>query len=374
MDEGPFQIYLRLRRDGTLRPDKAQERAVARLQALYEDLECGKNLSRPQNPILSRLGLRQKWPVPRGIYLFGGVGRGKTMLMDLFYRVVSVGPKRRVHFHAFMHEVHRWIHLWRKKGGAGKGNADPIPPLARDLVSNISLLCFDEFEIRDVTDAMIMRRLFSALWKENIVVVMTSNWAPEDLYLNGLQRESFLPFIAFLKQQAGVVDLGSGLDYRSLSMPRKQVYYTVSGSVDPFDTELIFRDLVGGAATTEETLLVDGRKFSVPRANQGIAWFTFKELCAKPFGAADYIAVARRYHTLLVSDIPTMTPEHRNEARRFATLIDILYENNVKLVCNAAALPELLYPSGHGATEFKRTASRLNEMQTARYLSRIHHN
>ena len=372
MDEGPFQIYLRLRRDGTLRPDKAQERAVAQLQALYEDLKCEKNLSRPQNPILSRLGLRQKWPVPRGIYLFGGVGRGKTMLMDLFYRVVSVGPKRRVHFHAFMHEVHRWIHLWRKKGGAG--NADPIPPLARDLVSNISLLCFDEFEIRDVTDAMIMRRLFSALWKENIVVVMTSNWAPEDLYLNGLQRESFLPFIAFLKQQAGVVDLGSGLDYRSLSMPRKQVYYTVSGSVDPFDTELIFRDLVGGAATTEETLLVDGRKFSVPRANQGIAWFTFIELCAKPFGAADYIAVARRYHTLLVSDIPTMTPEHRNEARRFATLIDILYEINVKLVCNAAALPELLYPSGHGATEFKRTASRLNEMQTARYLSRIHHN
>ena len=374
MDEEPFPIYLRLVQDGTLRPDQAQESAVERLQALYEDLKRGENLLRPQRSILSRLGLRQNHPIPSGIYLFGGVGRGKTMLMDLFYRVVSVEPKRRVHFHMFMHEVHRWIHLWRKKGGAGKGNADPIPPLAQDLASKISLLCLDEFEIRDVTDAMIMRRLFSALWNENIVVVMTSNWSPENLYPNGLQRSSFLPFIDLLKQQVGVVDLGSGLDYRSLSMQRKQVYYTPSGSVESFDMDPIFRDLVGEADTTEEILLVDGRKVLVPRVNQGIAWFTFKELCTKPLGAADYIAVARRFHTLLISDIPIMSLEHRNEARRFATLIDILYEKNVKLVCNAAAVPELLYPSGYGASEFRRTASRLNEMQTARYLSRVHRN
>lgn len=372
MVQGPVALYRGLVREGALEFDSVQASAAQRLQTLSEQLRAVGLNGEKKTSVLVRLGFRQGPPAPRGIYLFGDVGRGKTMLMDLFYGHAPVNPKRRLHFHAFMLEVHRWIHRWRKNGGTTKRDADPIPALAADMASTASLLCFDEFEIRDVADAMIMRRLFSALWSQDVVVVMTSNWSPDDLYLNGLQRELFLPFIALIKDRTDVIKLDSKFDYRLRSLRQMQVYFASHEGRTGFKMQDIFHDLVGNVDVVAETLLVDGRSLKIPRVNQGIAWLTFEELCGRSLGAADYLEIAARYHTLLLSDIPVMTVEQRDKARRFAILIDILYEHNVKLVCSAAADPKALCPPGNDAYEFNRTVSRLSEMQTATYLSRPH--
>ena len=217
-----------------------------------------------------------------------------------------------------------------------------------------------------------MRLLFSALWAQDVVVVMTSNWSPDDLYLNGLQRELFLPFIALIKDRIDVIKLNSQFDYRLRNLKQKQVYFVSHEGQPDFKMQAIFHGLVGNVDIISETLLVDGRSLKIPRVNQGLVWFTFEELCGRSLGAADYLEIAARYHTLLLSDIPVMTLEQRNKARRFAILIDILYEHNVKLVCSAAADPKALCPPGNDAFEFNRTVSRLSEMQTATYLSRSH--
>ena len=372
MVQGPVALYRGLVREGALELDTAQASAAQRFQTLSERLQAVGLNGKKKMSLLVRLGFRQRQPVPRGIYLFGGVGRGKTMLMDLFYGHAPVNPKRRLHFHAFMLEVHRWIHRWRKNGGAANRGADPIPALAADMASTASLLCFDEFEIRDVADALIMRRLFSALWAQEVVVVMTSNWSPDDLYLNGLQRELFLPFIALIKDRIDVVKLDAQFDYRLRSLRQKQMYFVSHEGQTDFKMQDIFHDLVGNVDIVSETLVVDGRLLKIPRVNQGLVWFTFEELCGRSLGAADYLEIAGRYHTLLLSDIPVMTLEQRDKAKRFAILIDILYEHNVKLVCSAAANPKALCPPGNDAFEFNRTVSRLSEMQTETYLSRSH--
>ena len=307
-----------------------------------------------------------------GVYLFGGVGRGKTMMMDMFFSSVATARKRRVHFHSFMLEVHRWIHQWRKVGISRGAGEDPVLALASELSSEIDLLCFDEFEVHDVADALIMRRIFRGLLSHNVRTVMTSNWAPDDLYLHGLQRELFIPFIQYLKQSLKIVSLGDDVDYRLLGLKDKKLYFSPLDSTTTIALEEAYCSLTGGADSTTQELMVEGRPFKISRANQGIAWLTFEELCEQPMGPADYIAIAIKFHTVVMSGIPVMEPEQRNEARRLSVLVDILYDHNVKLVCSAAARPEKLYTSGTHSKEFERTVSRLHEMGTSAYLSRRH--
>ncbi len=304
-----------------------------------------------------------------GVYLFGGVGRGKTMLMDMFFASVKSSRKRRVHFHLFMREVHQWIHAWRQKANHRDRTGDPVVALARSFSERIDLLCFDEFEISDVADALIIRRVFSSLLDNNVRLVTTSNWRPEELYSGGLQRELFIPFIEFLKEQIELVSLGDGADYRLLGLSSRPVYFTPLDGTARVCLRGLFDALTGGGDALSEELKVGARTLQVGRANQSVAWFDFGELCQEALGIPDYIAIITRFDTLFISDIPIMHVEHRNEARRFSILIDILYDHKIKLICSAAGKPEELYVRGTGAHQFVRTASRLREMQTAAYLS-----
>lgn len=379
MVDGPIAAYRELIADETMRPDPYQELAAEKLQSLF-------NRIRHYDPPIPQV-VEPKWhqrlwgrnkaqPLesPPGLYLFGGVGRGKTVMMDLFYRTVVTERKRRAHFHAFMVDVHQRIHKWRQIGREHdvRIGADPIPPLARDLAAQAWLLCFDEFEVVDVADAMIMSRLFSALFDHGVVVLATSNRPPDDLYLDGLQRELFLPFIGLLKTKLDVLQIDAGHDYRLEGMRNMKVYFTPLGAESEHALEQAYLRLAGEAEPVEEELKVQGRVLKVPRSNQGIAQFTFDALCGQPLGAADYLAIASHYHTVMIADLPRMAPEQRNEAKRFATLVDILYEHNVKLLCTADAPPEELYVHGTYAFEFKRTVSRLMEMQRADYLGHEH--
>ena len=372
MTDGPAAGYRALLRDGTLESDPAQRRAAEALERLYRRLrEDPSGAGAPG--WRRRLGLAPApAPPPRNLWLHGGVGRGKTMLMDLFHTHVAAAgglAARRAHFHAFMTDTHARIHARRRRGRAG---ADPVPPLAAALAREARLLCFDEFEVRDVADAMILARLFGRLLDSGMVVVATSNRAPRELYPGGLQRDRLLPFIALVEARFDVLHLDGATDYRLRGLRRAPVYFTPLGPAAERALDETFARLAGGAQAVPETLHVAGRAVRVPAANGGIARFGFDDLCAVPLGAADYLAVAARFHTVLVAGVPAMAPEHRNEARRFANLVDILYDRNVKLIASAAAAPDALYPAGAGAFEFRRTASRLIEMQTPGYLSRPH--
>jgi len=369
MTEGPLAAYEALVADGRISPDPVQRTAVQKLQALHERLAGFV----PPRPLTLRDRLRfnrRKGPVP-GLYLHGGVGRGKSMLMDLFFSTSTVERKRRVHFHAFMMDVHARIHRWRQEGrefGIRQG-ADPIPPLAEALVEQAWLLCFDEFEVTDVADAMIMSRLFTALWERRVVVVATSNRAPDDLYLDGLQRDRFLPFIELLKERLEVFELDSGIDYRRERLAHSPVYLTPLGAETDARLDDVVGELTGHADFAPTEVVVQGRKVHVPAASAGIAKFAFDDLCGQPLGAADYLALAHTFDTVVVTGIPAMNAETRNEARRFATLVDVLYDHRVKLICTAEAAPDALYTQGAYAFEFKRTASRLIEMQSPDYLA-----
>ena len=378
----PIALYRARKAAGTIRPDPAQEYAVEKLQSVHKAL-MGYEPSREAGGLFARFGFGRKTDAvpPQGLYIFGDVGRGKSMLMDLFFETAPVARKRRVHFHAFMQEIHGRLHVLRQarrdtvsrdvaRPLARSGEDESIPKLAQDVAADAWLLCFDEFHVTNITDAMILGRLFEHLFARGVVVIATSNFAPDELYKDGLQRDRFLPFIALLKERLDVLQLSSEQDYRLTGLRGHPVYYTPLGPEAEAEMARAFRRLANGEPGRPESLSVHGRTVPVPMSAGRIAWFSFEDLCVNPLGPADYLAVAGRYDTVLISGLPRLTPEMRNEARRFITLIDALYEHKVKLLCSAAAPAHALYPQGEGAYEFTRTVSRLVEMQSADYLSR----
>lgn len=366
--ETPLDAYRRLRRQGELKPDPAQELAVEKLQGLALKLARYEPNGAGNGGLLSFFRKKRNEEPPQGLYLYGGVGRGKSMLMDLFFARAAVAKKRRVHFHAFMLEVHGRINAFRRTPAAEREGDDPIPPVAQDLAAEAWLLCFDEFEVRDIADAMILGRLFTQLFERGVVVVATSNRAPDELYAGGLNRQLFLPFIALMKRQLDVLHLESGRDYRLMRLDGQPVYHAPLSPAADAALDEDFHLLTDEVSGAPEEIEVQGRLVLIPGQARGVARFSFEELCARPLGAADYLAIAWRYHTIILKDVPKLSPDRRNEARRFATLIDVLYDNRRRLICSADAPPERLYHEGDGHLEFARTVSRLIEMQSAAYL------
>ncbi|KAB7648351.1 cell division protein ZapE [Polymorphobacter fuscus] len=354
---------------GELRPDAAQAAVADRLQALAEALE--KPAAKPG--FFARITGAAAAVAPRGLYIWGGVGRGKSMIMDLFYGAVDVVPKRRVHFHEFMLEVHADIFAERQRGGG-----DPIPAVAATIAASARLLAFDEMQVKDIADAAIVSRLFTALFAHGVTVVATSNRVPEDLYKDGLNRQLFTPFIVLLRGYCDVVTLDGPVDYRLERLGGAATWHVPNGpAATAALAETFFRmtdyPVEDRARVPTETLAVPGgRTLFVPKSLKGVAVFSFSRLCRQPLGAADYLAIARHFHTLFLVGVPMMGPENRNEAARFVTLIDALYEHKVKLLASADAVPAGLYPTGDGAFEFARTVSRLMEMQSADYLALGH--
>lgn len=361
------QAYQQMVEDSRLMPDPAQAEAVKRLKEIQKDW----SKPAPKKRFLGLLGGDDAPAGVQGVYLWGEVGRGKSLLMDMLYDTTSIAPKRRVHYHAFMIDVHARIHRWRTEGkGADR---DPIPPLAAALAAEAKLLCLDELQVTDVADAMLLGRLFSTLFSYGVRVVFTSNRRPDDLYLHGLQRERFLPFIALVHQRLAVMELASAEDYRLRQLKAmREVYITALPQQAREQMDALFHQLTHEAEISSMVMDVQGHQLQIPAYAGDVARFSFTDLCAKALGAADYAAIAQEYTTVLLDDIPQLSPEKRNEAKRFVTLIDTFYEHKVKLVCSAAASPDKLYPSGDGSFEFARTASRLMEMQSESYLAASH--
>ena len=365
---GIIERYEQLVALGELRPDPEQRSAAEHLDNLQRQLEATAT-----GGLLGRL-FTKKPPSPRGLYLWGGVGRGKSMLMDLFHQCLTIPEKRRVHFHSFMLEVHARLREARKSE-----TGDPIPPVAAGIAQGLRVLAFDEMVVNNSADAMIMSRLFTALIEQHgLMIVTTSNRAPSELYKDGLNREHFLPFIALIERELDVMALNGPHDYRLERLAGIDTWHTPLGDSATAQVREAFFRLTdfppedGAHVPSTELDLGGGRKLHVPKSLKGVAVFSFKRLCAEARGAADYLAIAQTYHTVIVVGIPRMGPENRNEAARFVTLIDALYENKVKLFATAAAEPDLLYTAGDGRFEFERTASRLNEMQSAEYLAAGH--
>jgi len=374
--DGPLARYERWLANGELTPDAAQRSVAERLQRLHEALksyDCSAYTARG----LVRLFRRKPVPPP-GVYIHGGVGRGKSMLMDLFYEAAPIRAKRRAHFHEFMLDVHARLDRRRKADRQGDRAGDPVPPVAREIAGEACLLCFDEFTVTDVADAMILGRLFDTLWACGVVVVATANRNPDDLYKNGLNRQLFLPFIEQLKTTLDVMALDGPTDYRLERLRGMTTYLTPVSEETTQALRADFYRLTDRAVDDPDEVpsgeidLGGGRGLHVPKACKGVAVFSFKRLCSQPLGAGDYLALARRFHTVIVVAIPQMGPHQRNEAKRFMTLIDVLYENNVKFLCSAEVPPEELYPEGDGEVDFQRTVSRLMEMQSQRYLEHGH--
>jgi len=343
------EIYAAKVAAGDLRPDPAQEAVLGQLERVRAAMAAP----------APKKGLFRKAPEPEpGLYMWGGVGRGKSMLMDLLYDAVDA-PKQRRHFHAFM----QWVHA--RMGEARKrGVDDAIAPVAAELAGEVRFLAFDEMQITDITDAMLVGRLFEALFAGGVTIVTTSNRPPDDLYKDGLNRQLFLPFIALLKERMIVHELTSVTDYRQGRLAGSPTYFTPLTSEARDQIKAIWLDLTGGQETTF-TLHVKGREVVLPHFHNGVARVPFYELCGRPLGAADYLELAEKVRVLILEDIPQLGRSNFNEAKRFVTLIDTLYEAKVKLICSAAASPEMLYLEGEGTFEFERTASRLREMQAA---------
>ena len=344
---------------GELKPDTAQERAAAKLAALAKLLKS----YRPGR----RFFLPAPTP-PRGLYLWGDVGRGKSMLMDLFFAEAKVARKRRIHFNEFMADAHAAIHRERQRAGAG----DPIPPVARAIAERATLLCFDEFQVTDVADAMILGRLFEHLFERGVVIVATSNTPPARLYEGGLNRQLFLPFIEEIERRLEVFELDGEVDYRLHRIAGLSVYLTPLGREADAAMDAAWFKLTDRKRGAPQNLTILGRTLKVPQAAKGVARFDFSDLCSQPLAGADYLAVARAFHTVLIDHVPRLRPGRRDEARRFVLLIDTLYDEGVKLICSAEAPPEELYADGDGVDAFRRTVSRLHEMQSEEYLKRGH--
>jgi cell division protein ZapE len=348
---------------GRLRPDPAQRAAVHKLDALSRALGA-----RPGFWLFHR-----PTAAPRGLYLWGDVGRGKTMLMDMFFAAAPPTQKRRVHFNSFMADVHARIHAMRQRAGT----SDPIAPVARDLAEGARLLCLDEFQVSDVADAMILGRLFEALFAQNVTIVATSNTAPRHLYEGGLNRQLFLPFIAEISARLEVVELNGPIDYRMRRLMGLKTWLTPLSDQAEAAMNAAWQGLTGTRAGRPVILTVLGHKLVVPQAARGVARFGFADLCEQPLGAGDYLALAHHFHTVLIDHVPLLTADLRDAARRFTLLIDTLYDEGVKLIASAAAEPQALYAGGGGGADpvgeaFQRTASRLAEMRSEDYLRKEH--
>lgn len=350
----PLAAYRARVAAGDIAADPNQAEAAARLDALAQALGAWK----PDGWFKS--------PPPRGLYMFGPVGRGKSMLLDIFFENAPVKKKRRVHFHEFMLARHAFL---RQARALGAGQDRLIVQAAMQVADEARLLCFDELQVTDIADAMILGRLFERLFEEGVVIVATSNRPPDDLYKNGLNRQLFTPFIAMLKQRLDVVELTGPHDYRLRQLMAAPVWYAPLGPAAEESMEQAWKRLTGGAQPQAVTLNVSGRELKVEREAAGVARFGFEELCARPLGTADYLEIAERFHTVLLEDIPKLSPSKREEAARFRTLVDALYEAKVKLVASAEAEPQTLYPEGDQSFEFERTASRLMEMRSEAYLA-----
>lgn len=361
---------------GEIERDPAQEAAVAKLDGLQNRL-AAHGLAR-KSSVFGRLFSRpspQTSPPVRGLYLHGEVGRGKTMLMDLFFSACAVKRKRRAHFHEFMADVHDRIHAYRQRMKAGElSGKDPVTLTAADLAAQAAVLCFDEFHVTDIADAMILGRLFTQLFARGVVMVATSNVAPDDLYKDGLNRALFLPFIRLLKEHVEVAKLEARTDFRQEKLVGVKVWHVPADKAAKAALDDAWRRVTHGHESRGHQLVVKGRILRVPRAGMGAARFRFEELCGQPLGAADYLRIAQEFHTLMLDHIPVIRAEQRNEAKRFITLIDALYDYAVELIASAEAEPAALYQGtdGNEAHEFKRTASRLTEMASESYLALPH--
>ncbi len=388
-ETGPEAEYQTLMQAGELKPDDDQVKAVATLERLHRELINFPAIGHKRDGF----ALKNWWPAGffrwqsndkstvKGIYLYGGVGRGKSMLMDLFYSVAPILLKRRVHFYEFMLDIHARLKEWhdlsaqkRAQHSGRADNDDPMPAIARQIASETTLLCFDELQVTDIADAMVLTRLFKELFAQGVIVVATSNRPPDDLYKNGLNRQRFLPFIAQLKEKLEIIPLEGPVDYRYNRLKGAETYYFPINAETTVKLASIFfrltdRSIEDRAKVPSEVLNVQGRTLFVPKSARGVAVFSFKRLCANPLGAADYLAIARTYHTVIMVAIPQFTRENSGEAKRFVNFIDALYEHGVKFLCSAAVPPQSLITGGDISFEFERTISRLMEMQSESYLA-----
>ena len=342
-----------------LTADAAQRACATRLDDLATALE--QDAAR-RGSLLGRF--RKSEAPPRGLYIHGGVGRGKTMLMDLFFEAVGEPKKRRIHFHAFMAEAHERIGDARKTG-----DGDPLMPVAKAIAAETHLLCFDELFVNDITDAMVLGRLIRGLFEQGVVVVATSNVVPGDLYRQGLNRQLFLPFIDEIEDRMDVFELAAAQDFRLAKLSGHQLYYSPADGQAHAELDRHWMRLTGHGRGRSGQIVVKGRKLVVPQSDMGVARFAFADLCEVPLGPLDYLAISRDFHTVFIDGIPVLGPARRDVARRFITLIDTLYDNHVCLIASAEAEPDALYPRGDGADHFLRTASRLMEMRSDAFLA-----
>ncbi len=385
----PDTEYHALIEAGELTADADQARAVAALERLHREMTDYVPASNRERNLLFRWistlarSSENGSDVPKGIYLYGGVGRGKSMLMDLFYSVAPIAAKQRIHFHEFMLDIHARLKDWhditarQSKPRHVDARGDPIPIIAKQISSQATLLCFDELQVTDIADAMVITRLFNELFALGVILVATSNRRPDDLYEHGLNRHRFLPFIEQIKHRLEIIPLQGPVDYRYTRLKGAQTYYfpvneETTQQLSATFFRLTDRSIADRAKVPSEELHVHGRTLFVPKSARGVAVFSFKRLCANPLGTADYLAIARTYHTVIMVAIQQFTSDNNDEAKRFINLIDAFYEHNVKFLCSAAVPLQSLYAGGDVQFEFERTISRLTEMQSETYLSQGH--
>jgi cell division protein ZapE len=362
MTETLIERYRRFLVDGLITPDSAQALAVEKLQILANRIA---HYTPPQKTDFFSFFTRRRGEVPKSLYIFGAAGRGKTMLMDLFYETVAITQKRRAHYYEFMADVHARLAIARRDA-----KEDPIFIVAKSVAAEARILCLDELFVIDIADATILNRLFSTLFEAGTIVVVTSNAHPRDLYKDGRNRDLFLPFIDLVEENMELLQLEAARDYRLEQLGQSRLYFTPVDAAAQAAMDDLWRKLTFGEPCRSEVLTVLGHELPVPRASFGAARFEFASLFEKPFGPQDYLALARHYHMIFVDGIPVMRPDARNAARRFITFIDTLYDRHTGLIASAEAEPDRIYRTGDGAEHFERTASRLIEMRSAEYLSK----